>query len=110
MLGERPVGRQMQVREQRQVRMQQRILRLDRLLDLHQQFAFAPHLRGVGEEPRPDGGVGVVGEARTDAGAGLDEHVVPARHQLARAGRSERHPAFGLLDLLHDADLHYVTS
>jgi hypothetical protein len=100
----------MEVSEQREIRMEQRILPLDRLLDLEEQLAVAPHPLGIGDESRPDQRVGVVGEARADARSGLDEHFVPERRQLARARGRQRHPPLGLLDLRHDTDPHPVIS
>ena len=48
----------------------------------------------------------VVRERAAVAGARLDEHLVPALDELARARRRQRDAVLVGLDLLDDADLH----
>ena len=66
----------------------------------------SPQTSSAAPRVAPDRLVGVVGEGAAFAGARLDEHVVPALHELAGAGRRERDPVLVGLDLLDDSDLH----
>ena len=50
--------------------------------------------------------VRVVRKGAADAGAALDDDLVPALHELARAGGRQRDPVLLRLDLLGDADAH----
>ena len=102
---QRLVGGDVQVREQRQVLAEPGVLLGDRLLHLQQQLRRAPHLVDRGD-PRADRGVGVVGEARADAGVLLDGDLVAALHELERAGGREGDAILALLDLPGNSDPH----
>jgi hypothetical protein len=108
-LGLRPVGREVEVGEHRQVGVHQRVLRRDRLLHLEQQLAGLPHVGGVGHDLRAGDLVGIVGEPRPGPGTGLDQHLAPEPRQVERAGRRQRDPTLGRLDLFHYADLHLMS-
>ena len=95
----------MEVGEQDEPLSQQRVLGRERLLDLQQELGLAPDASGRAEGCA-DGSVGIVGEGAAFARALLDEHVVPALHELAGTGRRERDPVLVGLDLLDDSDLH----
>jgi hypothetical protein len=84
---------------------QELVLRRQRLLDLEQELGLTPHVFGRGDR-RADSLVLVVGERAAVPGLVLDQHVVAALHELARAGRGQRDPVLVRLDLLDDADLH----
>ena len=104
-LRQRLVCGDVQVREERQVLAEPAVLLGDRLLHLQQQLRRAPDLVDRGD-PRADGGVGVVGEARADAGVLLDGHLVAALDELERAGGRERDAILALLDLPGNSDPH----
>ena len=73
----------MEVGEERQVGAQPPVLLRDRLLHLEQELRRVPDLVDV-DDPRADGGVGLVRESRAVARAGLDRDVVTALDQLER--------------------------
>ena len=86
---------------------QARVLLGQRLLDLQHQLCLDPDLLHA-RDSRADRAVGVVGERAAPARAGLDDHVVTALDELARAGRREGDAVLVRLDLLGDADPHAV--
>ena len=94
-----------QVREQRQVFAEPAVLLRDRLLHLEQELCRAPHLVD-GRDARADRDVGVVGEARPDAGVLLDGDLVAALNELERACGRESDAILALLDLSGDSDPH----
>ena len=102
---QRLVGGDVQVREQRQILAEPGVLLCDRLLHLQQQLRRAPHLVDR-SDPRADRGVGVVGEARADAGVLLDGDLVAALHELERACGREGDAILALLDLPGNSDPH----
>ena len=59
-----------------------------------------------GRDRRARALVGLVRERAPDPRSRLDDHVVAALDELARAGRSQRDPVLLWLDLLGDADPH----
>ena len=102
---QRLVGRDMQVREEREPVAQAPVLGCDRLLDLEQELARAPHLVH-GADRRTDSLVGSVGERASRSRPGLDRHLVTAVDQLEGARGSQRDAVFVGLDLLRDSDPH----
>ena len=104
-LRQRLVGGDVQVREQRQILAEPGVLLRDRLLHLQQQLRRAPHLVDR-SDPRADRGVGVVGEARADAGVLLDGDLVAALDELERACGRESDAILALLDLPGNSDPH----
>ena len=102
---QRLVGGDVQVREQRQILAEPGVLLCDRLLHLQQELRRAPHLVDRGD-PRADRGVGVVGEARADAGVLLDGDLVAVLHELERACGREGDAILALLDLPGNSDPH----
>ena len=84
-------------------------LGLERLLDLEHELGALPHLgrpAGYAGAGRP---VGVVRNRAADPGAGLDDHLVPARRERRHAGRRDGHAVLVRLDLRRDADAHDTT-
>ncbi|GAB3843423.1 hypothetical protein GCM10029963_18230 [Micromonospora andamanensis] len=78
----------------------------DRLLDLEHQFRDVPDLVGALQDLGAGGGELLIGDARSEPGAGLDEDLVTATGELVDAGGRDRHPVLVVLDLAWDADLH----
>src|SRR6185437_14165193 len=97
--------RQVQVGEQDLARREALVLAVERLLHLQHHLGVVPD-----RVDARDGGAGRLvlgvfhGAAR--AGAGLDEHLVPAPAQLDDARRGQRHARLVRLDLLDDTDPH----
>ena len=93
----------MEIREEDEPLAQARVLRLDRLLDLEEELRVGPH-RLDGADLRAGALVVGVGERAPVAGGRLDEHVMAALDELARARRGERDAVLVGLDLFGDAD------
>ena len=87
-------------------------LDLDRLglLDLDDHVGLAEDLLGRGDDRRARRAVVGVGEAASDAGALLDEHLVPVLAQGLGPHREKADPVFSFLDLFRNADNHQTTS
>ena len=83
-----------------------RVLGLDRLLDLQQQLGLGPHFVGavdqLGTGPLEIG----IGDRRTLAGAGLDEHLVATVDQLGDTRRGDGDSVLVVLDFGRDSDAH----
>jgi hypothetical protein len=95
-----------QVGEQRQVLTQEAVLRRDGLLDLDEQVGGAPDVGGLGDDLGSRGAVGVVAEARPDAGSALDEHPVAVRRELVDARGRHADAALTVFDLCGNTDDH----
>jgi hypothetical protein len=95
-----------QVGEERLTRAQPGVLGGDGLLDLEQQLGLGPDLVGRGDDARTDARVGIVADARTDAGALLDQHLVPPSGQLVDAGQGDGDAVLVVLDFRGDSDEH----
>ena len=104
------LGRQVQVGEQGLPGAQHVDLARLGLLDLQHELGFPEHRAGVGHDPRALGGELRVVHRATLAGAGLHQHLVTARAQLAHARRSDRHAILVQLDLTRDPDDHLASS
>ena len=76
-----------------------------RLLNLDHQLG-CPGFGGGGDDGRAGGTIGVVGEPRLRAGAGLEADLVAGAGQCASALGGECHPVFVVLDFLGNADVH----
>ena len=96
----------MQVGEQGLALAHARVLGLDRLLDLEQQFGLCPHLVDAVDHLRAGALEVGVGDRRTLAGTGLNEHLMAAVDQLGDAGRGDGNTELVVLDLGRDADAH----
>jgi len=105
-LGEPLVGGQVQVSEQDLAGAHPMVLLGNGLLDLQDQVAGAPYVVRGGEDPRAGRLVLGVGDRRAGAGLGLDEDVVPVKHEFVDPGGGDGHPVLVVLDLSWDADLH----
>jgi hypothetical protein len=99
-----------QVREEHLTAAHAVVLLLDRFLDLEDQVALGPDVVRVRQDRGPGGGELVIGDRGTEAGAGLDEHLVTVADELVHARRRDRHPVLVVLDLAGDAYLHRHTS
>ena len=64
----------------------------------------------LGEDGRPLADELLVGDARAEPRALLDEDLVAARHQLADPDRGDRDAVLVDLDLPGNADLHRITN
>ena len=100
----------MQVGEQHLARAQHLDLGRLRLLDLQDQVGLGEHRLRVGHDARALGLVVGVGDRAALAGARLDQDLVAALDQLARARGRQRDAVLVGLDLGRDADLHAPTS
>ncbi len=96
----------MQIGEQRLALAHARVLGLDRLLDLQQKFGLGPHLVGAVDHLSAGGLEVAVGDRRTLAGAGLNQHLVTAVGQFGHACRGDGDAVLVVLDLGRDADAH----
>ena len=100
---ERLIRGDVEIREENEPFPQPRVLGLDRLLDLEQKVGLAPGVVDR-DDPGPRPLVLLVGERAPLPRRRLDENLVPALDQLARARRGERHPVLVGLDLLRNTD------
>ena len=105
-LGLRPVGGQVEIREEHLPGTEPRGFDRLRLLDLDDQLRLGEDLLGVLRHARSGGPVRVVGEAAAGAGARLDEDVVAVMGQLTRAAGDEADSIFEGLDLFRNAHAH----
>jgi hypothetical protein len=94
-----------EVGEEHEAFPQSAVLLLDRLLYLEQQLARLPDLVHR-DDPGADCLIGVVWERAPLPRAGLDEHLVAALAELARAGRRQRDAVLVRLDFPGHADFH----
>ena len=78
----------------------------DRLLDLEQELGLAPDVIDRHDAGARRASYAASGNALPSPAPVLDEHVVAALDELARAGRRQRDAVLVGLDLLGDADLH----
>ena len=101
-VGESAVGGQVQVGEQLLALAEAVVLGRDRLLDLDDQVGAGEHLVGGGDDGGAGRGVLGVGEARTVAGAALDQHPVSVVDELGHPVRLDGDPVLVVLDLLGD--------
>ena len=105
-IGARLGRRKVQVGEERLALAQSRVLGLDRLLDLQQQLRLGPHFVGgvdqLGTDPLEIG----IGDRRTLAGAGLDEHLVATADQLGDTRGGDGDSVLVVLDFGRDSDAH----
>ena len=85
---------------------QPRVLGLDRLLDLQQQLRLFPHLIGAVEQLSAGPFEVGIGDRRTLARTGLDDHLVTAVNQLGDARGGDGDSVFVVLDLGRDSDAH----
>ena len=95
----------MEVREENEVGSQPGVLLRDRLLHLEQELGRRPGLVD-GRDASAGRLVRCVGERATQPRAGLDQDVVAAAHELARAGGRQGDAMLVGLDLRDDADPH----
>jgi hypothetical protein len=77
LVGQRLVGGEVQVGEEDEVLAQPVVFLGDRLLDLHDHVGLAPHVIGRVDDACALGDVVLVGDRGPEAGALLDEHLVP---------------------------------
>jgi hypothetical protein len=85
-----------------------RVLGRDGLLHLDDHLRALPHLVRRGDELRARPGVVVIGKARPDAGARLDEDLVASIDERLHRARDHADPVLANLDLLGDADDHGI--
>ena len=104
-VGQRAVGREVEVGEEHLPLAHPAPLDLERLLDLHDHVALGPDPVDVGFDGRAGGAVLVVGEAGAEPRPRLHEHLVAVRDQLLRAGGAQGDAVLVGLDLFDDADL-----
>ena len=112
LLGQRLVGREVQVGEQRQPLAHPGVLLGDRLLDLedHVDAAVgAPGVLGRGHDRGAGADVLVVVDGGPDPRILLDEHLVAVADQLVHADGRDGHAVLVVLDFLGDSDLHVST-
>ncbi len=103
---QRLVGGDVEVGEEDEPLAQPRVLGRDRLLHLEQQLGLAPDLVDRRRSARRPRSYCVVREGAARPRRRLDEHLVAALDELARAGRRQRDAVLVGLDLLGDADPH----
>jgi hypothetical protein len=100
------VGREVQIGEQDLVLAEHFPLDLLRLLDLHDHVVPGEDGLRIGDDPGPGLLVVGVGEARAEAGPGLDRDGVAVGDVFAHRRRRQADTVFVLLDFLGDADAH----
>jgi hypothetical protein len=105
-LGQRPVGREVQVGEQGLARLQPPAFHRLRLLDLDDEAGVGKQRLDVGLDAGPGRDVKRVVEAGARPGPRLDHHLMSARDQLAHTRRRECHAVFTVLDLARYSDAH----
>jgi hypothetical protein len=98
--------RQVQVGEQGLARSHPVVLHRDRLLDLEHQLRVFPYAHVVVDDGRAGRPELLVGDRRTDAGAGLDQDLVPVPDELMHTGRCDGDPILLVLDLARYAYPH----
>ena len=98
----------MQVGEQHLALPQHRALGRLRLFHLDDHVGRLEHRGRIGQDLGTRGRVRIVADLHAAPGAGLDQHLVAARGQLAHAGRHQPDPVLVRLDLLGYADPHPV--
>ena len=111
-VGHRRVGGEVEVGEQHQIGPEVAELRRLGLLDLAHQTGALPDLRRGGHDRGARPPVLVVGDARGDARAGLDQHLGPGVQQLADAVRRDGDAVLLGLDLTGHPDgewLHWTS-
>jgi len=101
-------GGEMKIGEEDLVGAHEGELRRDGLLDFEDQVGLRPHIGGGVEDDGARDHVGVVVDARADARAALDEHLVAAAHEFVDTGGGRRDPVLVVLDLGGDPDLHVL--
>src|SRR5687768_995321 len=80
----------------------------DWLLHLHYHVRLAPDAGAIACNPRSGARVELVPKAAALACTMLDQHVVAGGNESFRAGRNERDAILVCLDLLGNADLHWM--
>jgi hypothetical protein len=95
-----------QVGEQDLARPHPAVLDGDRLLDLQDHLGLAPDLVVVIGDLGPGGDELLVSDRGPQAGARLDDHLVPVPGELVHPGRRDRHPVLVVLDLAGNSHLH----
>lgn len=107
--GARWVRRQVEVGEENLVPAQPVVLRRDGFFDLQQQVRLGPDIISLIDDGGANRPVVIVGERRTDPGAGLDQYLVTMPDCLIHSRRRDRHPVLMILDLLGNTDPHGCT-
>ena len=105
-LGQRGLGRQMQIGEQDLAVAQQLVFLRLRLLHLHDHVGLGEYFRRVGNDLGSSGLVVGVGDADALARLALDHHLVAVMRQFAHAAGHHSHAVFVILDFLGNADAH----
>ena len=98
----------MEIGEERLPLADQRPFGRQRLLDFDDQIRPAEDFFGAADQFAALPQVVVIGDARTEPRAGLDEYLVPAADELLDAHRQHRHTIFVLLDLLRYTHDHGI--
>ncbi len=96
----------MQIGEQHLAAPQSLALDGQRLLHLHDHLALED-LLGAVDDARAGGGVLVVAQPRTHAGAALDQDLVAVMHQLGDRRGHQPDAVFVILDFLGNANAHF---
>ncbi len=109
-LGEVPVGRQVEKREQDVARLEQEILSPKRLLDLDDELSLGEQCLSVGDDAGAGRHVGLVGKERSLSGSLLDQDLVASAGQLLGSGRGEGYPVLFFFDLCGYSDAHLSRS
>ena len=81
LVGEAPVGRQMQIGEEQEVTAQEFVFRLDRLFDLDDQLR-RPGGGGFGHDLGARGAIFFVGDGTAKTGAAFHQHAVAASDSM----------------------------
>lgn len=96
----------MQVGEEHQVRPEETVFGRDGFLDLQDERGLGPDVFGGPEDTGTRGSIFGIADTGSDAGAGLNEHGVPAGRELMDSGSGDGNAKFVVLDFLGDTDDH----
>lgn len=92
----------MEVREEDEAFSEPAVLGFDGLLDLHNHVRTCPQLIGINDDLCPGQRIVLITDARSDAGASLNQNLVPRFPELMNSGRGDGDAELVVLDFFGD--------